>query len=520
MNTISVPLLKQGQPLETTGAGGRRWPLPARIAALVFAIAYFALLVTHIDACAGGSDSSGYMNHSRILGTGRVHVEPRSIPGVRPPTDYFYCPLGLKPEPGGTLVPTYPVGIPLLILAARPFAGWHAAFDWVIALHAIAGLVLLYALARSLGLSRVLSACGTLILVLSPLYLIYALQGMSDLPALVWCCAALLAAWRARGRPGWAAATGALYAGAVLIRPSNLLFVLPILVSWWPSPGEGFGVRAALRTTGCFLLGGLPGAIFCCLYSHAAYGSWFTTGYGDAGSLFENDVVRLTLAHYVHWLPILFTPVVWAWLALPWLAFRSRVAAVLLVWGAAYLIFYALYFHTHESWWYLRFVLPAAPALVFGALWALQSAAGRLLVRPAARAILAVLLLAGLAEEYHWARKLDVWQVGRGEATYPEAMAWIRANLPPNALLAVMQTSGAAFYYTDLPFFRWDQVTAKTFPAIEAAAARDDRRLYAALYSFEEAPAFERMPGHWTPVGRIQDVTVWRFDGPASASRT
>ncbi len=479
--------------------------------------AYLVLLAIHVNACAGGSDSSGYMNHARLLGTGHLHSPPRSIPGVRPHNDFLYTPLGLKPVADGSLVPTYPVGVPLLILAAEPVAGWAHAFDVVVVVHAIAGLLLIYGLARGFGLSPRWSFGALALLAASPLYLNYAVQGMSDLPALVWCAAAAAAAWQARGRPGWALAAGFAFAFAVLIRPNNVLMFAPIAVAWWPSRTDGFGWRPAAGRLALFVLGGLPGGVFFCAHSLNAYGSLLTTGYGDAGYLFERRVVRVTLAHYAHWLPILFTPGIWLCLGLPWAAARSRAAGMLGAWILVYLGFYVSYFHTHEAWWYLRFLLPAAPAFVLGILWMLRWVANAAPASFAAGAAVACLVLAGVAGEAYWAKKLQVLTVGHGESAYPDAMAWINAHAPGNAILAAMQTSGAAFFYTDRTVVRWDELGPGDFREIADQAARQGRPIYAPLFRWETDPALaDTMRGHWSAVATIQNITIWRWDGPGA----
>ena len=82
-------------------------------------------------------------------------MEPRTIPGLPDSSapKGLYMALGFKPAwDGKGLVPTYPTGLPLLILAAEPLAGWKHAGDLVIILHAVAGLALVYFLGRRLGL--------------------------------------------------------------------------------------------------------------------------------------------------------------------------------------------------------------------------------------------------------------------------------------------------------------------------------------------------------------------------------
>ena len=108
----------------------RDLPVERRAALPVLALAlglYCLLLVRYVGAVAGGSDSSGYMNHARLLASGRLHMPARTIPGLPQASapEYLYVPLGFRPaRDGDGLVPTYPSGFALFVLAMRPLAGW------------------------------------------------------------------------------------------------------------------------------------------------------------------------------------------------------------------------------------------------------------------------------------------------------------------------------------------------------------------------------------------------------------
>jgi len=554
--------------MESTATSSPRSATTRRLVSALAAAAfllYAALLIVKVNACAGGSDSSGYMNHARLLGMGRLHSLPRELPGLNPAdfSEFLYTPLGFVPQ-SGSLVPSYPVGMPLMIVAAHWLAGWNYAGDVVIVAHSLAALLLLFALSRTLGLSEWASLLATIVLAASPLFLDFSLQAMSDVPALAWTSATALGLWLARRRVGWSILAGFVFGVSVLVRPNNALMLLPAIVAWWPwSPGwsatsgragASAVVRAeprseakarpevalhhrslwrpkfaselrslALRLVG-FGLGGLPVAAAFMLHSHAAYGHWLTTGYGDASSLFQPPLIPLTLRHYAQWMPVVFSAGVWLFLLLPLVLWRNREAAFLFVWGMAYLGFYVSYYHTHEAWWYLRFVLPAAPAFLLGAigmarwLWALATrGVSERMGDRALRLAAAVALVLIVRNEVKWDRQFQVLAVGHGEGSYPGAINWLRQHAPANSVLEVMQASGAAFYYSDFIALRWDQMTAATFPEVAAIAAREGRAIYAPLFPFETDSALkERMPGIWTPVGRVREVVIYRWDGAAA----
>lgn len=149
--------------------------------------------------------------------------------------------------------------------------------------------------------------------------------------------------------------------------------------------------------------------------------------------------------------------------------------------------FYLFYSYTHDDWWWLA---PAA---------------------------FAVLLHGTL-----WSRHLHAFSIGRNERVYPETAFWLQEHLPANAVVAAMQTSGALFYYTKFPVIRWNSIAPADFQRIAAACTAAGRPVYAALFPFEidesQWAAFSRhLPGRWTQVGAVRQVSIWRCDSPSAA---
>jgi 4-amino-4-deoxy-L-arabinose transferase-like glycosyltransferase len=87
-------------------------------------------------------------------------------------------------------------------------------------LHALAGVFLVFQLARACGLRAGAAVLAALLLATSPLYVFTSLTLMSDTPALVWTTAAVLLAWKSRGHPAWAGVAGLAMSAAVLVRPT------------------------------------------------------------------------------------------------------------------------------------------------------------------------------------------------------------------------------------------------------------------------------------------------------------
>jgi hypothetical protein len=455
------------------------------------------------------------MNHARLLASGHLHAQPRVLEGLPPSGNhpFLYVPLGFKPAWNGDgLVPTYPTGLALFVLALEPLGGWRHAGDLALILHSLAGLAATYGLGRMLGLGRRWSFLGAAVVALSPLYLFMSLQAMSDVPSLAWTALAVMAALKSRERASWALAAGAAVAIDVLLRPTNILVFLPAAIALGASP----------RRWILFLAGGLPGAVFLGVHNLGLYGRVLTTGYGENATAFLASYVHGTLLHYAHWLPALLTPLVALDLGLPFFPrIPARTRWLLGAWIVAFAGFYSAYSCTHETWWYLRFLLPAVPAMVVGALLVAQAALSRLPAAPPLVGWLAFAAALGLVAENALVqgRELHPLTIGHEELRYGRVCDWLQKNIPKNSVCVAMQASGALFYYTDFTFVRWDNLGPDNLGAFDAAVRRSGRPVYAVLFPFEVQDSGilqNRLPGTWTQIAKVSDIRIWRR-GPDAA---
>ncbi len=490
---------------------------------VVAATAYAAFLLWYHCPYAGGSDSSGYLNSARLLLEGKITTQPRLVPGASTALQdplHFVAPgfrLTLK-QPG--VSPTYPIGLPLHLAAAGLVVGLEHAATLVNLLAAAALAGLLYHCAREFGVRPNWSAGLVVLFLLSPLTLFLTLQPLSDQLATVWAVAVVFCALRADRHPGWAAAAGLALAVAVLVRPTNLLLFLPAAVA----------LPRRLRPWLAFLGAGLPGAAFLAFYNHTLHGAPWSTGYGSLGYLVDRAYIWVTLRHYAIWLPVVATPLSLAALALPWLELERRKKAVLLTWAGSLLLFYAGYYCTHEAWWYLRFILPALPAVGIAATLALQAvpypgwlisahplAAGaaapatgrglRITLPPLLLVFAALWLVA-------WNRHFHISTVELEERPYRQVGRWAAEEMPANAVLCADQVAGAVIFYSDKPFVRPDRFTPASYARFNAFLTARNLELYAALFAYEEPDVFQtHMPGRWEPVQRFRQVTIWRRVG-------
>lgn len=474
------------------------------------ALLYAWLIYKHGSPFAAGSDSSGYLNSARLLGGGEFTAPLREIPGYQPPwRDAAHVPLGFIRKGEDRIVPTYPIGLPLHLAAVAPVVGWEKTARVVNALNVLAAGALLFLFCRQLGLGPGWALAGVGALWLSPLWRLFALQPMSDALAVTWTLAALLGAWRSRQAWPWGVVAGGALGMAVLVRPTNVVLALPLAIAL------GGNVRAWLACG----VGGLPFAAALFYYNAYAYGHPLTTGYGPIGPGFEMRVVPHNLAHFSLWLPLLAgAPLALAALALPWIGKRtsaipSRAIWLLAFWVLCFVAFYASYWCAGETWWYLRFLLPALPAVIIGGLLALQQLATR---AGTWRWGALVLVLIGLGSQQVLSTQLLNYSVRDGERRYYRACLWLNENLPANAIVATCQLSGAQFYYTRFPLVRWDQVSVEDMEKIVQGLAAAQRPFYAALFDFEEERAMKSVfsPARWTKLHVVDGVAIWRLASP------
>lgn len=476
----------------------------------LLAVLYFALLVSNLATVAGGADSSGYLNEARLLSRGRIrepHVALDQL-ALGDEAGWLFTPLGYVPGAGRSLVPTYPPGLPLLMALAASIGGWSLAPFLVVPLTAAGALILFWLTARELGLGKWESLLGSVVLAGCPTFLFQALQPMSDVPATFFSLAAILCALRTGAPPssrrgdGWALLAGAAFAMGVLVRPTTMLLLIPLIIAM------RFRPRPLLLAG----LGGLPLALLLAALNNAAHGHPLRTGYGTVE--LELAVFPLAFPHYCYWLAVLLTPLVFpgglAALALPSVPAWHR--WLLGFWFALFFFFYCLYW-AWDAWWYTRFLLPAIPALLIGFLLVLRSAVKRIPERPRLRlAIGAAATLLILAAEVRIIRREYVLRLNQAEQVYPRAVRLLSSRIPARSLVLAMQTSGALHYYSSLTPVRWDLMTPDQFELLRAHASIHGYSWYALLFPFEAEVFRRRASGEWTQIGAVEQVTLWRLE--------
>jgi hypothetical protein len=481
----------------------------------VILVAWAWVLASHGTGVAGGADSSGYYNLARLLAQGRSTEVLRPVAGVSMESYHplYFNPLGFAPaEHAGQLVPVYPPGFPLHLALAAPIVGWERAGVLVNTLAGVAMLLLVFNLARRFELPPGWALVAVILFAFFPVTIMYFTSMFSDGLATAWCAAAIAGALAGRRSVALAALAGFAFGVAVLVRPTDALLLPALLLALgWQR-----------RTLIAFTSGGLPVAFALGAYNLITYGELLVTGYGNISSELKLSYFFPRITHFGVWIARFWTPVVLLlWAGVAYLVLRKDRRCVLLAaWVVPFVGFYSFYYHSDRFWWYLRFLLPVMPAVLIGALLIARQlaelAVGRWGPRRAARPLIAGLLV-GLAvwagaSSRHWDRFFRVVHLPAREVEYPQGVAWMARQVPPNAAIACFQTSGAVYAYSSFPVIRYDILDRDSAGRLARELQAHRTPVFALLFEFE-VPAFrERYGDAFVELGRSGRSSLWRLN--------
>ena len=397
----------------------------------------------------GGSDSFGYVSQADLWLRGQLQTHQEFVAEYPwPAARHSFAPLGYRAAAGYTIGPVYPPGLPLLMAGGKVIAGQCGMFAMV----PIAGAVLVLA---TYGIGRrvdrpIAGLAAAWIVATSPVVVYMTLWPMSDVPAAaLWALATL---WLLGETKGSLMAAGVAAALAILVRP-NLAPLAVVLAAWrwWGDRSESGSSAIALGRTLWFAGCAALGPIFVAVLNNQLYGSPFSWGYGEVGNAFLVEHVLPNLQRYGTWLIATGTPVAVAGLialvasAGLWRtprAVRARwvLAATATVVWAIYLLYLPF-----DAWWYLRFLLPAWPAMALGTA---ALASGIFHARAAWSKPAAILLVAAIGGYGIWyVAAHGLVAIPSGEAKFPEVARVVRATTPPGAVIFADLHSGTLRYY-------------------------------------------------------------------------
>lgn len=427
-----------------------RWTAPVGAAVVL------ALGLAYGTRAAGGSDTYGYVSEARLWLSGSLHVRqdlPATVPW--PNAEWTFSPLGYRPSGSGTIVPTYAPGLPLLMASFASTMGACGPFLVTPVCGALL-VILAYALGARLS-GPVTGAMAAFLTMTSPTVLFMSLWSMADVPAAGFWTAALLIASRWPSGKG-AACAGAATGMAVLIRPNLVPLAIFPAVALVLSMTEGLRVNR-WRSVLWFALACVPFVLFIAWLNFDLYGSALHSGYGDTAALFQWEYARVNIAHYSRWLWQTQGPVVFlAGLAVVAPRGPRRDSAALrralLAFVAGVLCCY-MFYTPFEAWWYLRFILPAYPAIFVlsaDAVWQGARRFGSL----GRLGITAAITLMSVEYAITQARTRAVLDTADGEQKYSDVGRFVSRQLPANAIVFAELHSGSVRYYSGRTTIRYE----------------------------------------------------------------
>jgi hypothetical protein len=504
-----------------------------RSAGWIAALSAAAVMVTGLVKgtwVAGSADAYGYVSQALLWMKGLpVQAVPLAARVSWPDAEWALSPLGYRPGVGaGTIVPTYPPGLPLAMAAVARIGGPDAMY-WVVPALGAAAVWLTYLLGRRYA-GAAGGAAAALLLAVSPVFLYQLVQPMSDVPVTAWW---LLALWgAASGRP-FAAGAGA--AAALLTRPNLAPAAAAVMAavaagSW----RQHRKPRAVVWDMAAFALPPAVAASFLLWLNWRLYGSPFLSGYGAASDLFALANVPINLGRYTRWMVETQTPVVLLGVAAPFVAEIARrrdpgraspgpgwIGLGFIALVAACYVAYSPF----EEWWYLRFLLPALPVLLI-----LTASAVRRLASAVPAVLQATLVAAGVAS-LAWfyvstASARSVFELNRLESRYAAAGAFASRELPGNAILLSHQESGPLRMYGGRMTVRFDRLDPQGLDSAIADLDREGYRPYFVVEAWEESLFRDRFAGSsllgrldWPPAAEIGRPVRVRFYDPRDRRR-
>jgi hypothetical protein len=496
---------------------GLRSPRVADGAAALTTVLVILLGILKGSTAAGGSDSYGYVSEAHLFATGTVReVQPIMRLVTWPFGPQALAPLGYLPAGESAIVPQYPPGLPLVMAAFERVLGPHAVF-YVVPLFGGLAIWATYMMGARLA-GREVGLVAAILLAASPVFLFQLMSPMSDVPATAWWTLSLaLLGFRSR-----TSALGAgLAAGAAILTRPNLapLLAAPLGYLVWLFFSKRTARDQVVHRVVLLAAGVVPACLAIAGFNTLWYGSPLNTGRPALDYIYGWGNLGPNLLRYPRWLLETQTPIVLLAVAAPFVLARTARHATGVNEPRAIAITYFgfiigtfgsyVFFFPFDAWWYLRYLLPAIPALLVLTSVVVIGVSRRL---PAVRGI-TVATLIGMIASYgiHYARQNAAFDIREGERKYSAVGDYIARRFPERAVFLAMQHGGSVRYYSGRLTVRWDLVPPAELDPVVADLQRLGYHPYFVLEDWEEEAFRRTFQTHsrlaaldWPPVATLQ----------------
>jgi len=159
------------------------------------------------------------------------------------------------------------------------------------------------------------------------------------------------------------------------------------------------------------------------------------------------------------------------------------------------------------------------PALILATLFVVRDL-GRLFERSIAgrggvwlrRAAVTILLAVALGFERQSVERFRLLRVAALNMVWADSCQWADRILPSQALVVATEMSGALKFYTGRPIVRYERVEPDKWQTLQTRAAEKGYRWYALLVSQEVEEAQRQLPGRWTKLGTLRQISLWQIE--------
>jgi hypothetical protein len=291
-------------------------------------------------------------------------------------------------------------------------------------------------------------------------------------------------------------AAGLVAGATLLVRPNLALLALTPVITWRGRPSY------VLR----FAIGLAPALIAIAAFNAYLYGSPLTSGYGALADIYDWRSAWPNLKHYSVWLIQTQTSLV-ALAAIPLVmpnAFRTEIrmhARRCLMSLAALTLGSYIFYSPFEGWTYLRFLLPAYPAMFVLMAAGIRSACARLPI--ALRAPVAMFITTVcVASSFVFVRDQFIMSTRAFTQRHIRAAEEVTRLTPESAVIICVEHSGSVRYYAHRITLRFDALNEKGLDAALAELREKGYQPYIVVDDWEE-DAFRKRFAATNRLGRL-----------------
>jgi hypothetical protein len=322
----------------------------------------------------------------------------------------------------------------------------------------------------------------------------------------------------------------------LLMRPNLLLLTAAPVAAWlWPCLRGRNSWADGLATVFRFAAGIVPAAIVLALVNARLYGSPLETGYGGfGGDMYRFARAPRNLHLYLGWLLQSQTVLV-ALAAAPLFVRgairpdspRASVRAGLTTLFSLMLVSY-IFYYVFDAWFYLRFLLPAMPALFVLMAAGIRALCLKLPVAAQLPAAI-ILMLCSVVLPLRYAVSQSIFRQYDFEQRYVIAAHYVEELTTPNAIILSLQHSGSVRYHGHRTTLRYDYLAPDGLDPVLRELIAKGYQPYIVMDDSEEPDFRRRFAAHsrvgrldWRPLVRIPtnpQVRIYDPEGRATLAK-